>query len=99
MKFKEFLEQSNHYFSESHLEAWYKLKYAGCTRKEIKSLLENEHDNSLEIENAESEIGRELLEVEKTKLIMHFNRCVLQNIVFRKTIAIGFRDSLDKFNS
>ncbi len=95
---EEFLNKDSHYFSEGHLEGWFKDKYLGLTKKEVKTLLKVEHDNSLEIESAENEIGRELTDIEKKKVIKKFRKSVIKNIKFRREIAIKYWDSLDNLN-
>jgi hypothetical protein len=95
---KKYLKQDLHYFSEGHLESWYRAEYAGQLKREVKYKLENTHDTSLEIENAESELGRELKEKEKLRVLKKLNKSVLGALVFKRKVAVGFFNSLGEFN-
>jgi hypothetical protein len=95
---KKYLKQDSHYFSEGHLEGWYKAEYAGQLKKEVKYKLQNSHDTSLEIENAESELGRELKEKEKLRVVKKLNKSILSALVFKRKVAVGFFNSLGEFN-
>jgi len=73
--FRAFINKDSHYFSESHLRGWFAGEYLGKLKSEIRYKLEETHDNSEEIENAENELNRNLTEWEKTKLVKMFNLC------------------------
>jgi len=97
-KFNEYLNQDSHYFSESHLHGWFKTEYHGKTKKDIIYKLKESHDNSLEIEDCEIEIGRDITEEEAAKLLKKFYKSVIENIDFKRGVAIGFYDSRNMFN-
>jgi hypothetical protein len=98
MKFQEFLNNDDAYFSEGHLSGWFKSEYHGKTKSEIKYNLEVNHDNSLEIENCESEIGRELKGKEEEILLKRFYKAIYNSIEWKRGIAIGYYDSLNQLN-
>lgn len=96
--FRKFIDKGTHYFSEGHLEVWFTEKYLGQTKDDIHYMLSSEHDDSLEIENAENELERELKDKEKSFLSTYFIGSVIENIEFSNDIAVGYWDSLDKLN-
>lgn len=97
-KFEVYLEKDSHYFSEGHLSVWFKDRYAEKTKSEILFDLEVNHDNSLEIETAEEEIGTSLTNEEKLILINKFIKSVLSNISFYRGKAMCYTDSLGNKN-
>jgi len=93
-----YLAKSTSYFSEGHLECWFKDKYIALSQDEIKYQLNVNHDNSLELENAENELGRKLTDKENDSVIERFVFCVLDDIEFINDSARGYWDSLEELN-
>lgn len=98
MSFSEYLNQDDSYFSEGHLTGWFASVYKGKKRVDIEYKLEREHDNSGEIENCENEIGRKLTDREKDRLVKRFYKAVYKALVWKRGVAVGYTDSLNKFN-
>ncbi len=84
--------------SESHLEGWFSRQYRGKLRKDIKYNLFANHDNSLEIEKVEEKLKRELNDKEIEYLTTKFNNEVIKNIDFVNSVAVSYRDTLNKAN-
>lgn len=97
-KFNDFLKQDDEYFSEGHLQAWFAKMYRGKDRAEVKFQLESQHDNSLEIENCEAEIGRSLTGKEMATLAKRFYKSVYKAIEWKRGIAVAWIDSIGNVN-
>lgn len=95
--FSEFLGKDDSYFSEGHLEAWF-ARYRGKTPNEVKADINMNHDNSLEVENAEDELGRALTDNEKEVLIIRFIKAVQSSLITRNDVVYGYYDSLEQPN-
>jgi hypothetical protein len=91
--FKAFLGKDDSYFSEGHLMGWFNEQYRSKTLDEVRYNLNVNHDVSSEWDNAENELGRELNEVEKEALTERFNEAVLNSLVTKNDVVIGFTDS------
>lgn len=65
--------------AESHLEVW-KDRYYRKSKKDIAFDLDNTHDDSLEIEMAEEDLGRKLTDKETAILVKKFHKAVLNNL-------------------
>ena len=78
--FKKLLtEQYLNDMAESHIECW-KDRYWRKSKSDISFDLNVNHDNSLEIEQVETELGRELTDKENSRLITLFHSSILKNI-------------------
>ena len=77
---KEFLQNNLYGMAESHLECW-KERYFGYTKSRLEFDLDVNHDDSLEIENAEYELNRELKDYEVDYLIKQFHKEVVKQYV------------------
>lgn len=97
-KFDKFLQQDDCYFSEGHLSGWFAKMYRGKDRADVKFQLESQHDNTLEIENCESEIERPLTETETNKLLNKFYKAVYNAIEWKRGIAVAWVDSIGNVN-
>lgn len=97
-QFDTFIKKDDHYFSEGHLSCWFSKMYKGKDKAEVKFQLETQHDNSLEIENCENEIERKLTDKEIAKLENKFYKAVYKAIEWKRGIAVGWYDSLNKLN-
>lgn len=69
----------------------------GMTKEELGSDLDREHDDSLEIERAEDELGRELNDEEKEYLVRVFHKAVVDGCEFKNNIVVGFYDTCGNF--
>lgn len=98
MSFEEYLNQDDSYFSEGHLTSWFAPIYKGKSKTDAKYQLEEVSDNDGEIENCEQEIGRELTDKEKDKLLKRFYKAVYNSIVWKRGIAVAYTDSLNEIN-
>lgn len=98
-KFNTFLTQDSHTFSEGHLSGWFMSQYHGKTRREVRELLEISHDNSLEIEYCEAEIGRGITPSEEKRLLNKFYKSVYSNIIWVRGVAIAWVDSIGNINN
>lgn len=83
--FKEKINTEWFYFTAiSHIEGWGKRYKEYKTKKEVEFDLNVNHDPSLEIENAEYELGRKLTIDENDYLVKTFNKTVIKNINLKK---------------
>ena len=96
--FNDFLDKSDEYFSEGHLQGWFESMYKGKSKSEIVFQLETQHDFSCEIENCEEEIGREITDKEITILEKRFYRAVYSAIKFSRNGAEYWIDSIGQRN-
>lgn len=77
---KSFLEKNLEGMSESHLECW-KDRYFGYTKSRLEYDLDVNHDDSLEIENAEYDLERKLEDYEIEYLVRQFHKEVVKQYV------------------
>lgn len=77
---KEFLNKNLDAMAESHLECW-KNRYFGYPKRRLEQDLEFNHDDSLEIEEAEDHLKRELADHEKEYLVTQFHKEVVKQYV------------------
>ncbi len=66
--------------AESHIEAWSERYGKLSSKKEVEFVLNVNHDPSLEIEDAEERLGRELTIAENDILVKKFNKAVVKKI-------------------
>jgi len=97
-QFEDFLQREDDYFSEGHLSCWFAKMYLGKDISEVRFQLETQHDNSLEIENCENEIGRELTDKEISKLEKRFYKAVYKAIEWKRGISVAWTDSVGRIN-
>lgn len=77
---KEFLNINLYSIAESHIECW-KDRYFGYPKWRLEQDLEFNHDDSLEVENAEDNLQRKLTDSEKEYLIRQFHKEVVKQYV------------------
>lgn len=77
---KEFLKNNLYGMAESHLDCW-KDRYFGYTKARLEFDLSINHDDSLEIENAENELNRKLTDNEIYYLCNQFHKEVIKQYV------------------
>ncbi len=77
---KNYLRNNLEGMAESHLDAW-KDRYFGYTKKRLAWDLELNHDDSLEIENAEETLKRKLSDNETGYLIRQFHKEVISQYI------------------
>lgn len=77
---KNYLNGNLEDMAESHLDAW-KERYFGYTKRKLAFDLEINHDDSLEIENTEWHLQRQLSDGEKEYLIRQFHKEVIKQFV------------------
>ena len=73
---KEFLEENLEGMAESHIDCW-KDRYFGYSKLDLEHDLSVNHDDSLEIENAETSLNRKLTDNETNYLINQFHKEVV----------------------
>lgn len=89
---KKYMDKNKIGMAESHLDCWFKEKYAGEDEDTVSFLLTVEHDNSCLIEELEGEFT-DITEEEKDYAINKFVEAVLSRIDFRG--AGSWRDTCD----
>lgn len=77
---KEFLQNNLYGMAESHLDDW-KNRYFGYTKQKLEFDLDFNHDDSLEIENAEDKLKRKLTDNETDYLIRQFHKEVVRQYI------------------
>lgn len=77
---KEFLQDNLYGMAESHLDCW-KERYFGYTKSRLEFDLAVNHDDSLEIEYAEEQLGRELTDDEVYYLCNQFHKEVVKQYI------------------
>lgn len=70
---RDYLDGNIEAIAESHIETW-KERYYGYTKRKLAFDLEINHDDSLEIEDAEWNLKRKLSDGEKEYLIRQFHK-------------------------
>lgn len=77
---RDYLDGNIEAIAESHIETW-KERYYGYTKRKLAFDLEINHDDSLEIEDAEWNLKRKLSDGEKEYLIRQFHKEVIKQFV------------------
>lgn len=77
--FLKFMDANLYGMAESHIDCW-NVRYKNKTAKEIRWDLEVNHDISLEVENAEDNLNRELSNEEYKYLCAMFNTEVIKQL-------------------
>jgi len=90
-----YCEENKEGISESHLMGWFDKMYKSRSKEYIRTKLEIEHDWSIELENAEEELG-EMNDSEKEYLISVAVSEILSNLKFSG--ASAWRDTTGEWN-
>lgn len=93
---KDYLSENILGIVESHLECWFKEKYVSRSADEIRSMIENEHDNSLLYEEIEENLGN-VEEDEEEYALDLFLETLISRINFSG--ASSWRDTCDEQQS
>jgi len=92
---KKYLDKNLEGMVESHLMVWFATQYLGKSKDIIKLHIKT-HDDSLEIEEVQEELKRELSSNEEAYLIDRFHNAVIEAMEYNNNIAIGFWDTLEQ---
>ena len=84
--------------AESHLSVWF-ARHRGQSKEELKFDLEHEHDDSLELENTESELDRKLTDKEGEYVSKIFHEAVIDNIEFKNDIVVAWYDTCGDYQT
>lgn len=83
--------------AESHMTAWFE-RHQGQTKDELSFDLNVNHDDSLEIENTESELGRELTDTEIDHVVDEFHSAIIDNVELVDNVVVGWWDTCGSLN-